>query len=252
MTEPSNDRMIERVATLLKRAEDFRRHGEDGSADTALELAQRIMLKHDIDAAVAASRSTTEDDRESIVTEFIPFEGIYRMVLATRFGVLVRAYATTSRTFISIVPPGKTHNLAVVGLRGEVQRVRTLVTSLHLQTISRLSIWWRSYEGKIGMSSMEGYKARRQYAASFIDGAIERVERARASVLSTEQPGTALAIRDRRADVDAYVDENFNLRSYKTNLHAGHPDAIVAGLRDGRQANTGETPVQTNRQTIER
>lgn len=252
MTEAPSDRMVQRVATLLRQAEDFRRHGEDGSADAALELAQRIMLKHDVDAAVAASRATVDDNRETIVTEFIPFEGIYRAVLATRFGMLIRAYATTSRTFISIVPPGKTHNLAVVGLKSEVERTRTLITSLHLQTLGRLNLWWRSYEGKIGLSPMEGYKARRQYAASFIDGAIERVERARASVLSDEEPGTALAIRDRRADVDAFVDANFDLRPHKTNLHPGHPDAVAAGLRDGRQANTGETSVQTNRRTIER
>jgi hypothetical protein len=242
--------MIDRYNTLIRQAEDFRRHGEDGSADAALALAVKIMMKHDIDAAVAAARART-DQREPIVIEWLPFEGIYRVVLATRFDMLVRAYTSTCRTFISIERQGKTHKLAVVGVKSEIERVQTLVTSLHLQTIGRLNLWWRSYPGRLDLTPMQGYKARRQYAASFVDGAIERVTRARGSVLSDAKPGTELVLRDRRADVDAYVDENFNLRPHRTRMDPGHVDAIHDGYRDGRQANTGETPVRTDRRTIE-
>lgn len=247
--EVDNERMQQRVNTLLTQAEDFRRHGEDGSADAALALAEKIMLKHSIDAAIIAARRATKGGApEPIVTKVIQFNGIYRAALAIQFDLLVRAYSTEMRTFIS--KEGNTDNLHVVGFESDVRQLRALVTSLNLQAIASLKIWWQNNDLRGVLGGMQAYKERRQYVSAFVRGATERIELARETALGASAPGTDLVLRDRRTEVDEHVAANYRLTTRRSNLSGGSRAAAEAGQQAGRRANTGDTPVGTKRRQI--
>lgn len=241
-------RMEQRVATIIKHAEDFRRHGEDGSADAALALAEKIMLKYSIDAAVLASRVAV-DDREPIVTEWIAFTGIYRAALLIQFQGLVKAYGNIIQTFGS--REGATYRLALIGTPHDVTQLKMLVTSIHLQALGKMNLWWGNLPAREKHGGMLGFKTRREYVANFVIGAADRIRRAREIALRDSPPGTALALRDRGDDVSAYVREHYRLRNDAVRIKPGTQRAAHDGYADGQLANTGDTPVSGGRSQLE-
>ena len=250
MTDPSagDERMQRRVRELLDRAEDFRRHGEDGSADAALSLAENIMIKYSIDAAVIAARRAAGGVVEEIITRTVEFTGIYRVALVVKFDQLVRAFTTNVRSFIS--KGERVETLHLVGYESDVQQLQTLITSVNLQAIASLNVWWQNYPDRAALRGMDGYKTRRQYVSSFVVGAADRIETARKTALGNSAPGTELVLRDRKSAVDAHVAATYQLFNRQTRLDPGRQDAADAGRAAGRRANTGDTPVGTKRRQI--
>ncbi len=243
-----DERMQRRVRELLDRAEDFRRHGEDGSADAALSLAENIMLKYSLDAAVVAARRAAGGVAEQIVTRTVEFTGIYRVALVVQFDQLVRAFTTNVRSFIS--KGERVETLHLVGYESDVRQLQTLITSVNLQAIASLNVWWQNYPERRNLRGMVGYKTRRQYVSSFVNGAAERIELARKTALGNSEPGTELVLRDRKTAVDEFVAATYTLFNRRTRLDPGSHDAADAGRAAGRRANTGDTPVGTERRQI--
>lgn len=247
----ASERTMRRVAELLQRAENFRSHGEDGSADAALALAEKIMLKYAIDASVVAARVAASGSvvEDKIVVAIIPFIGIYRKALVIQFAQLVKQYTSTVRAFLS--RDERIENVHVVGYKAEVDQLSMLITSIHLQAIGRMRKWWYDeLPDDRRESGMPGYKARRQYLASFIQGATDRIAVARRSAVaeaSASDAGTALALRSREDEVAAFLAANFSLNPVRSNLKPGSGEAAAAGYRDGQQANTGERPIRSDR-----
>lgn len=252
MTEPTES-MMQRVERCLRQAEDFRRHGEDGSADAAMALAEKIMLKHSIDQSVIAARLAAgqQPNNDEIVHETLDYTGIYRKALVVQFAALVKQYTSTIRPFIG--KKGNTEQLHLVGYRTEVEQLKMLLVSLNLQVIASIAIWWRSSPLRDQLVGMEAYKARRQFAYAWVNGATDRIARARRSAVQEavdSDPGTALAIRTRESLVADWLNARFNLTTLQTSLSAGHPDAGKAGYRAGQQANTGERPINSDRRLL--
>lgn len=246
--ESTPEGMIRRVELLLEVANDFRRLGEDGSADAALARAEAIMLKHSFSAATLAARRAAGLRDELQVLE-LPFDGIYRVALAPVFYDLVVAYGGATRPLLQ---RGKSvYVVKVVGPEDELLRVRTLTTSIRLQAFGGMEYWWNRYDGRFELSRMEGYKARRQFMVSFVRGVIERVQRARGTALDEAEPGTALALSERRSVIDEFFAENFNLKNVKSRVRAGTAAAKMAGLTAGRIAATDEPTVRTDRPSLE-
>lgn len=247
--QASTDNMERRAAELLARAEDFRRHGEDGSADAALALAEKIMLKFSLDTAViAARRSSSGGPTESIITRTIQFSGIYRVALAVEFYQLVVTYSDAVQSFTS--KGDRIEYLYVVGYDSDVRQLVTLVTSLQLQAIASLNRWWQRYPRRSQLRGMDGYKTRRQYAISFVRGAVDRIRQSRQAVLGAAEPGTTMVLHDRRTAVEEFVANTFNLTMRQTRLKPGTQDAADAGRSAGRRANTGDTAVGDDRRRI--
>lgn len=253
MTETTdNERMMKRVEDLLNKAEDFRRHGEDGSADAALDLANKIMTKHSIDQlAIAARLASGQRSTDEITTYVIEIKGVYRKALGTTLAALITAYTDTTRTFTSTY--GNVERLHMVGYKSEVEQLNMLVASLMLQAISGVARWWKTAPERRYQTGMTAYKSRRQFVYSFIVGATERIARARRSAVqeaSNSDPGTALALRTREDEVNAYVDARYNLVAATTSLKPGSNGAANAGYAAGQQANTGERPIGSDRRQI--
>lgn len=256
MTETGDtDRMMRRVEDILRKAEDFRRHGEDGSADAAMALAEKIMLKHSIDQSVIAARLAAgqQPDNDEIIIDWMTYSGIYRKALVVQFGALVMTYTDTIKTFMRV--EGNVDKLALVGYRSEVDQLKLLLTSLHLQVIGSIGLWWQSSPLRGQLTGMEAYKARRSYAFQWVEGAKARIARARRAAVqeaTDSDPGTALALQTRESAVNAWLNARFNLRTKGTRLSGGHPEASRAGYAAGQQANTGERPIRSDRRQLGR
>lgn len=244
--QPSHER---RVAELLARAEDFRRHGEDGSADAALALAEKIMIKYALDAAVVATRGSSSDrPTEPIVVKTVNVTGIYRVVLSIQLSLLAQAASTTIRSFTA--HGDRTEHVYLVGHESEVSGMLMLLTSIQLQAIAGMSHWWTALPASQRLAGMPGYKTRRQFVSSFVEGARDRIELARTTALGQHKPGTDVALATRRRLVDEYVDANFRLSSRRAGIQPGSREAANAGLAAGRRANTGDPSVGNVRRQI--
>lgn len=249
--ETTTDGMQRRAAELLARAEDFRRHGEDGSADAALALAEKIMIKYALDAALVSARLTSSDRPvEPIVFRTIEVGGIYRVVLAPQLSLLALATGAAVRAFTS--RRDKITDVCLVGYESEVLQLVALLTSIQLQAIAGVSNWWRQLPEYARSSGMVGYKDRRQFVRNFVEGARERVELARVTALGSAGPGTELAVASRRRPVDEYVDERFTLSSGRSRVDPGSRSAADAGHAAGRRANTGDPAVGNVRRQLGR
>jgi len=248
MTTTENDLqgMERRVQLLLDRAKDLRSRGDDGEADSTLANAERIILKYGIDAAkLAITRSFAE--REPIESEWVELTGIYRVALAVRFNQLATVYHTSGRSFT--VKDGATEYVVLVGAKSEVRYLKMLITSLLVQAMTAMRDWWNDSEERAHLRGMAGYKARRQFLMNFVIGAQNRIEEARRVALGIDE-STALALAHRRADVDVYLEANYQLRTIKTRLKPGVRSAADAGYDAGRRADVGDTQPTTERRQI--
>lgn len=252
MTEQTDDvteRLMKKVQDLLEKAEDFSRHGENGSAQAASALAAQMMMKYSIDAAViAARRAAGGQPNEPIIQRIVEFKGIYRAALALQFHGFVQAYTSTVRTFTSKGP--NVEQFYLVGYESEVRQLVMLIASVQLQAMASLNVWWNTRPANQRERGMEGYKTRRQYASSFVRGATDRVEEARRTTLGESESGVELVLRDRRTTVDEHVAATYSLFNRRSNIKPGSRAAAEAGRSAGRRANTGDTPVAGQRRQI--
>jgi hypothetical protein len=244
-----HESMERRAALLLSRAEDFRRHGDDGSADAALALAEKIMLKFNLDSLIIGNRAANDGQQpvEQPVESQVKLTGIYRRALIVKFDDLVQRTSFAIKSFIE--RGGSVDKLHLVGYEAEVRQFVTLITSLNLQAIGRMNLWWQDYPLRAELRGMAGYKERRSFVYNFIEGAIERIELARQTALRGSKSGTALVVSDRMAAVHAFVAEHYDLKPDRQQLKTGTQRAINDGRMAGRHANTGD-PAVGNRRRI--
>lgn len=238
--------MQDRAARLFKHAEQLRARGEDGSADAALARLEAIMVKHSIDLATIQERAGATD-REPIGSERIVFTGIYRAALSMKFIALVRAYTVAGDVLIERT--SKTHVLILVGMRSDVQNLKMLITSLHLQAINAMERWWYAEPPERRYTGMLGFKTRRQFIANFIVGATERIAVARREVMDST-PGVLPVLRRRQADVEAYIAANYDTTTTRSRLKSGTLAAAQAGHTAGRWAQTDEPTVGGERRQL--
>jgi hypothetical protein len=253
MTEPTdNERMMKRVEDLLKKAEDFRRHGEDGSADAAIDRANVIMTKYSIDQLTIAARlATGSQPADEITTHVIDIKGIYRKALATTLAALVSAYTDTVKPFTSTF--GNVERLHMVGYKSEVEQLSMLVASIMLQAVGGTTNWWKTSPERNYLTGMAAYKARRQFVYSFVVGATDRIARARRGAVkqaTDSDPGTALALRTRESEVDAYLRARYRLTTSSPYMKPGSASAASAGYAAGQRANTGDRPIGSDGRQI--
>lgn len=240
----------DKIDRLLQHAEHCRRVGEDHQADATLHRAQVMMLKYSIDAAVIAARQAAGGtaSTEQVVVRTMNFTGIYKTAIVLGMHGLLRATGVPIRSFTT--KGDKAEVLSLVGFESEVRQLQVLVTSIQLQAIQAMNTWWDRHPDRAVLRGMAGFKTRRQFVASFIRGATDRIEETRRVALGDVEPGTALVLRQRQEPVDAFVKERYRLTARRSNLKPGTAEAASSGRSAGRRANTGDTAVGGNRRQI--
>jgi len=270
--------ILDKVSKLVEKAEDFRRHGEHGSADAALALADKMMVKYAIDAALL-EQSRPKNERETPVSVDIAFPEehafeddlsfmLFSIVSHARCKAIIRAWG------------GKA---TVVGFPADVEYARLLWTSTYLAFVSKLDPSWdasRPADENIKILKEAGRKwgeiavqanghgfacapndgklkaaYRRQcklegvdpqphtqrhaaYRAAYAEG-FQRTIRYRLAAQSaaaedvvSNTAGSAVALRDRFADVNEAYYEMFPHLRPMSDVEQAERDAAEAALRE--------------------
>lgn len=246
MTE---ERYADKIAKLLRKAE-----GTDNEDEARIFTAHAaaLMMKHGIDQArVEALMAPDDARREEIKTVAIRLTGSYRLALR-RIAFCVVSGLGTCREFY--VPHRKYDVFYVVGHASDVDAAMVLITSIGMQSSDALKRWWVT-ERHWYDTPREKFRARRQFLISFGDGVWDRLVRQReASMTKAEaaEPGTALAVVDRAAHLDAHMDEQHpDILAARPSRMIGDGNAMVAGLQAGRLARVNTTEVGAGRPQIQ-
>lgn len=225
-----NAKKITLVQQLLAKAEST----TPEEAEALTEAAERLMIKHGIDQAMIDARRASQSEPEKVVKDQVTFTGVHRIGLLTMGHVVVSAFGTmrTVRT-----RRGTTESLVIVGFESDVAQAKMLVESLHLQAFSAMSTWWRTFEEKVYLTDQQKTMAKRQFLVSFGSGAASRIQKATVEAVA-ETTGSALALRDRKAQVDEEIAEMYPKMS-KARAMRGSCYGRSEGYAAGRSANTG-------------
>jgi len=129
--------ILDKVSNLVGKAEDFRRHGEHGSADAALALADKMMVKYAIDAALLESHRPKNEREVPISIDIVfPSEHVFEDDLF----LLISSITQHARCKTVVRAWGG--KATVVGFPVDVEYVRMLWTSAYLAFVSKLDPSW--------------------------------------------------------------------------------------------------------------
>ena len=241
----------ELIAQMLAKAESTT--PEEAEALTA--AAERLMVKHGIDAAVIAARRAAagkDAEPEQVVTRTVEFTGMFSMGLAVMAKHVIDAFGTM-RCYVQGYRRTSDLTFYIVGFESDADQAQLLVQSLHMQAVAAMATWWKNYPLRTCMSRSEAKNTRRQFLISFGEGAAERIKSETARVADAADataPGgtgtTAIALRDRRAEVSKHMPDTRTSR-----LRAGGTTASAsAGRTAGRNANVGTRAVDGTRAAL--
>jgi len=239
----ATERTRERLATLLQQAQDLRGRGNHHEADAALARAEAIMIKYALDESDALARDgVTSTVREAVQKLVIPLTGIYRQAEATVLAQVAKAFGTAEAIIATDWNGRGKDELWIVSHASELARLNVMLASIRMQLKIALDKFWNANKNIFdGRTSMEKFKARRQFMLSFGRGVAERIERTRAEQVA-EHPGVALMLEAHMTDIKDFLDQ-FQTRMTKSRVSPGSYAAHQAGLAAGLATPTGETPV---------
>ena len=221
---PPADRTLERVRKLLAKAE-----GTDNEHERAtfMAAAGALMAKYGIEQATLGAGSARQVPGDRVVTVPGPWAGE-----KARLVYLVAQAVRCRPVLIGRADGGQRVHL--FGFRSDLERADLLATSLLLQMAS-------------GLLRLSPHDHVRAYRRSWLLGFTDEVYRLLAAaeeraVKESAEPGTALVLADRGAEVDRAVAEIYPRirRSVPRMSGSGYRDGIAAG----RRADLGRTGVR--------
>lgn len=249
------ERTLHRLQTLFTQAEDFRRHGEEGSAEAALALAANIITRYQLDQATIDAARSSSDAAETIVRVALTFTGIYgetQRLNAYRYATALASVEPIMAT--GWTEPGKL-DMLLVGHDSDVQAAQLLLASLQTQCLTALERWAREHRTHLAaLKPMQKFKERRQFMVEFGYAAAERLTRAQRAAHdahTSDHPGSELALQTRSDLVTRWIAEHLNVGVGRSTTRApGTELAGSAGRSAGRQAATGEARLGPTRRSI--
>lgn len=249
MTE---QKITDRVAKLLRKAESTTSAEE---AEALTSKAAALMMKHGLDRArVEAAMSSGDARREEFKRAVVKFPGSYRLALRNLASQVVSGVGSCDQFYVTY---DRYDELHVVGRESDVDDVLVLMSSVGLQSSDALDRWWRGDRWRYaGCTPRERFRARREFLIGFARGVRQRLDLQRRSTLAEEEaaePGTALVVADRAAQLDRFMRENFPdiAEARPSQVLGGGIEAAEAGLAAGRNARVGATDLGPSRRGIE-
>lgn len=233
------------IAALLAKAEGTDNEHE---RDAFTKKAVALMMKLGISEAEVRARGAKKGEKptEAIITATVYMKSRYgRALMSVGFyavGALsgLRSYKTQRYN-------SEEGTLYIVGFESDVRRAVLLVESLKLQAIAASIRWAKSPEGKLEIQremyasnkseSRCTWKCRRTFITYFGSGAGQRIKEVWGQAVKEASAGAELAIRDRQAQVNSWVDDNLTLRAGRSFGHA--QGGAAHGLAAGRKADVG-------------
>lgn len=245
----------DRIAKLLRKAEDPKI--PQAEAESFLAKAQELMVTYAIDQRlIDAARGAKSD--EQIVREQILYHSQYsRALFDIGWKIAINCDCKV------IVERGKDlmrTTMHIVGFESDVERVKTLNSSIQIQAMVSLTRWWNDQDDK-PTNARERFKARRTFLFSYADGLNARMRLANKSAreeaaklealrrgnMDSARDSVALVVRTRQD----LLEDHFNgipTRASKTlRYNSGGNGASSAGYAAGQTANLGDPALRNKR-----
>lgn len=224
---------LELIAKLLAKAEST----TPEEAEALTEHAERLMVKYGIEQArIDERRARQGQAREEIVQEHLVFTGAYARDIR-ELGAGVAHALGTVRPLFSTVASGELR-LHLVGFASDVEQVKLLTASLHVQAMVAMRAWWNGMrEAYAPYSESDKRRARSGFVRGFGSGAAARIRESRRQIVEEAGTGTELVLVSRKDRVDEYVDGMSLGRARRR--HGADALSFVSGHSSGQQANTG-------------
>lgn len=248
----TDEKIADKVAKLLRKAEGTTNPNE---AEAFTSKASELMIRHGIDRArVEASMAPDDARREPIKRAVVKFTGTYRLALRSIASQVVWGMGTCEQFYVTYKDYDELH---VVGRESDVDDVMVLMASVGLQADESLTRWWRENRWRYeGYTPRQRFRTRREFLISFGGGVRERLDLQRRATLVEEEraePGTALVVADRAAQLGRFMRENFPdiADAPPSRILGGGYEASEAGRQAGRNARVGATEVGSSRREID-
>jgi len=235
----TEETMKVKIAKLLAKAEGTSNEHE---AQTFREAAEKLMVKWGIEQADLESRG--EVARDKIEHRVYDCPGIYGFALQRLASNIARGLGAlevlvSKRYDYSKGKRSEIQTVYVIGHTGDLDRFEMLFHSLQLQAITAMNSWWKSSEERHYFTSMEGFKARRQFVMSFGQAVHTRLKAARQEekVAGHISHGAELVVLDKSKAVENFTQQTFNpVASRSRGVHgssSGRAEGHAAGMRAG-------------------
>ena len=230
---------IEKLATMQRLVDDPRT--PEGEREAAARKMEELMIRWGIEDAEIA-HANGKEVKGAIITREVIVEGIYASEIghighAIAMGLNIASFRrkyTKSR-----------EGVVFCGHTEDVDRAEILFTSLRTQSDTAV-IRWNKDQVKTAMwpkmTAMQKYKMRRSFIIGIADVIGSRLIAMRATVVESISESTALAVRDRRSEVDAYMAENFQLKASGRGKQMSG-SAMADGRNAGSTMDLGQTRV---------
>jgi hypothetical protein len=213
------------------------------------------MIKYGVEQAevAAAASGSAHTPNEKIVIREVPFTGIFSSVL-TNLAYNVTVHVPGVSGFEQKAWRGSNRTFMLVGYESVLDHAEALIASLVAQALTARDREWKAYQrananAVRGWTAMQKFVWRRSFLHGFTGGVASRL--AAQHKTATKEPGTALAVRDRDAQVKDWMNDKFNLRSTNASLST-NLDAKFLGNVAGRNADVGAKSVSKQDREIEK
>ena len=237
-----SEKKIDLIAQLLAKAEST----TPEEAEALTEHAERLMLKYMIDqATIDARRKKQGQAQEKIVQVHVDLVGSYRKSLVNLWVSVGRAMGAIE--FLKGNDNGKFIRLYLIGFESDVEQLRTLGTSLGVQSAVALRSWWKENKSSYSFHrSYDQWEARSAFINGFGLGAAKRITDSRAQAVQTAGAGTDLVLRDRGQAVRDHV-SSIPSRKARATKQSMDGRALASGHLAGQNAHTGTKAVSQGR-----
>lgn len=236
------------ILALLAKAEATDNEHE---RDAFNRKAEALMIKYSIEEAqLRAKASGQEMRKEAIVQERMKFYGPFCRGLPQMAWYITEALGGLKTLTFNPFEYAKggagaqrqdVKGLIVVGYESDVRRAVQLIRSLEIQAKSAVAIWWKNSPDRSWLGKQGAWRARRSFVVAFGGGAGERIKvvygEAKRDVERETGSSTEVALRDRDAEVSAFVDAMSTGKG--RSLKSGVASANQHGRAAGRKADVG-------------
>ncbi len=235
MAQPQNWR--DKIVKLIAKAENPAVTHDEREA--LLAAISRLMVKHGIDAATLAAADPSRSADDPIEYVVTPVTGVGPRKYGkewVRMGINV-AEALGAKAFY------QGDQLGVAAHRSDIERIIMLWRSLQVQATSELARFVAGYPTWNDYSASDKYQIRRSFIVGYGREVASRLRALRRETIVEAQtagdPGTDLAVRDRDAQVDAWVAASMKVGKARSRRYDA--SGAIAGHVAGRRADIGQT-----------
>lgn len=233
-----SDKQVDRINALLAKAEAAATQEE---ADIYNAKASELMIRYGVEQAMLAAARGEHDKREEIVKQVVTFKGQFAMAHMRMAWDIAQSLSGGSISGFKIKHyRGAGVDLTLVGFESDIDNARAMIASLMLQCESEMFDWWE--DNRDYYYGYDKVVARRSFISGYSGEACRKIRNVYRKVREekvAESESTAVALVDRKKQVQNYMDDNFSLSKARSSYSRSDAGGRSAGRAAGARADVG-------------